>query len=174
MIVRVKPARGFTLFEYAVVAIVAALLITVLLLRLHSYQQQAREVAVQRIVGTLRTVLDVKNAQLSVAKKEHELQQVIDMNPVSLLVKPPQNYLGEYRSPEGSTLPDDSWYFDPGKKELVYVVPKSKTFRGRELTLLRFKVKFTHLSLQQGNTPGLPVTNKGLVLDQVTEKHVDN
>jgi len=174
MIARARPARGFTLFELAVVVIVAALLITVLLNRLHSYQHQAREVAVQRIVGTLRTVLNVKNAQLSVAKREHDLQQFMGANPVSWLVKPPPNYLGDYYSPEGNALPDDSWYFDPAKKELVYIVSKSQTFPRQELTLLRFKVKFSDLTLQQGKTPGLPATNKGLVLDQVTEKHVDN
>ena len=174
MTARAEPARGFTLFELAVVVIVAALLITVLLVRLHSYQLQAKEVAVDRVVGTLRTVLSVKNAQLSVAKKEHDLQQLIVANPVSWLVKPPPNYLGEYYSPEGSALRDDSWYFDPGKKELVYVVSKSKSFPGQELILLRFKVKFADLTLQHGNTPGLQARNKVLVLDQVTEKHVDN
>lgn len=166
--------QGFTLFELAVATIIVAVLTSLLLIRLHSYQRDARQVAVQRLIGTLHTVLSVKSAQLSVAKKEHELLRIIDENPMSWLVEVPSNYLGEYYSPEGNSLPSDSWYFDRGKKELVYIAPSGKTFGYREQTLLRFKVKFIDLTLEQGKTPGLPAVAKGVVLDQVSEKNVVN
>lgn len=168
------PSRGFTVFELVVVVIIIGLLTSFLLHRLHSYQLKAQQVAVQRLVGTLRTALHVKSAQLYVAKREHELQGIIDQNPMSWLVEAPANYRGEYYSPEGNMLVDDSWYFDPGKKELVYIVTSSKTFPRQEQTLLKFKVKFIDLTLQQGKSPGLPARNNGVVLDQVSEKNVVN
>lgn len=166
--------RGFTLFELAVSVIIIGLLSSLLLVRLHSYQRDAREVAVQRLVGTLRTALSVKSSQLSVAKREHELRQIIDENPMSWLVETPANYLGEYYSPEGDALPDDSWYFDRGQKELVYIESKGKSFPMQKLTLLRFKVKFIEPNLQMGTVSGLPAGNMGVILDQVTEKNVVN
>ncbi len=171
-----QPPRthGFTVFELAVVAIIVGVLTSVLLVRLHSYQQNAREVAVQRLVGTLRTALSVKSSQLFVAKREHELRRIIDENPMSWLVETPPNYLGEYYSPEGDALPEDSWYFDRGKKELVYIASKVKTFPRKKLTLLRFKVKFNEPILQLGTVPGLPAKNMGVILDQVTKKNVVN
>lgn len=169
-----QRCRGFTLFELAVATIVVALLTSLLLIRLQSYQRDAQQVAVQRLVGTLRTALSMKSAQLSVAKREHQLLRIIDENPMGWLVEVPGNYMGEYYSPEGKSLPDDSWYFDRGKKELVYITPSQKTFQTREQTLLRFKVKFIDLTLQQGKTPGLPAGVKGVVLDQVSEKNVVN
>lgn len=93
---------------------------------------------------------------------------------MSWLVELPANYLGEYYSPEGDALPDDSWYFDRGKKELVYIRSKVKSFPRQELTLLRFKVEFNYLTLHEGKTSGLPAGNKGVVLDQVTEEIVVN
>ena len=166
--------RGFTLFELAVAAIIVAVLTTLLLVRLQSYQQEARHVAVERLVGTLRTSLSVRSAQLSVAKREHELLRIIDENPMSLLVHAPANYLGEYYSPEGHALPEESWYFDRGRKELVYITSNQKTFLSRRQTLLRFKVKFIDLTFQHGKTDGLPDVNHGVVLDQVSEKSVVN
>lgn len=166
--------RGFTLFELAVATIIVAVLTSMLLVRLHSYQREARDMAVQRLVGTLRTALSVRSAQLSVAKREHELPRIIDENPMSWLLKLPANYLGEYYSPEGNSLPDNSWYFDRGKKELIYIASARKTFESPGQTLLRFKVKFVDLTLQRGKTPGLPGVNKGVVLDQVSEKNVVN
>ena len=166
--------RGFSLFELIIAGLVVGVLTTLLLVRLQSYQREAQQVAVQHLVGTLRTALSVKNAQLHVAKKEHELQGIINENPISWLIEAPANYRGEYYSPEGNMLSDDSWYFDRGRKELVYISTTAKSFPKREQILLRFKVKFTDLTFQQGKTPGLPVATKGVVLDQVSEKNVVN
>lgn len=166
--------RGFTLFELAVVVIIVGMLTSLLLVRLQSYQQDAKEAAVHHLIGTLRTSLNMKTSQLFVAKREHELQQVIEENPMSWLVRAPANYLGEYYSPEGDALPADSWYFDRGKKELVYIESKVQSFPMKKLTLLRFKVKFTEPNLHMGTVTGLPARNLGVILDQVTEKNVVN
>lgn len=166
--------RGFTFFELAVAVVIVGLITTLLLVRLHSYQRDFQESAVRHLVGTLRTSLSVKTSQLFVANREHELRWVIDENPMSWLVKPPPNYLGKYYSPEGDALPEDSWYFDPGKKELVYIESKMKTFPPQQLTLLRFKVKFNEPNLHMGTVPGLPAGNLGVILDQVAEKDVVN
>lgn len=165
-----RPARGFSLFELAVAAIIVGLLSVLLLSRLHTYQQEAERVAVDRLVGTLRTALSIKIAQLSVAKREQELQSVIDENPMTWLVEPPENYLGEYYSPEGNSLSGGVWYFDRSSKELVYRPTATKSFRFKEQVLLKFKVKFLYLPMRQGKSPGPPSMHKAAVLDQVSEE----
>ncbi|HEY0491192.1 MAG TPA: prepilin-type N-terminal cleavage/methylation domain-containing protein [Telluria sp.] len=169
-----RPARGFSLFELAVAAIIVGLLTVWLLSRLQTYQLEAERVAADRLVGTLRTALSIRIAQLSVAKREHELQAIIDENPITWLVAPPKNYLGEYYSPEQDALPHDAWYFDRGAKELVYKPSERKSFGSEKQTLLRFNVKFPYLPVTQGKTPGLPRLQQAPVLDQVSEQTVVN
>lgn len=166
--------RGFTLFEFAVVAIIVGLLTSLLLGRLHAYQREVELVAADRLVATLRAALQIRIAQLSVAKREHELQSIIDENPITWLVAPPKNYLGEYYSPEQDALPHDAWYFDRGAKELVYKPSERKSFGSEKQTLLRFNVKFPYLPVTQGKTPGLPRLQQAPVLDQVSEQTVVN
>lgn len=162
-----RRGGGFTLFEFAVAMAVVALLMALLLNRLQMYQREAEQVAVQRLVGTLRTALGVKVAQLSVAKKEQELLSIIGQNPMDWLVEPPRNYLGEYYFPEENALPDGAWYFDRGSKELVYKTSSPKTFGDAIRILLKFKVKFLYLPVQQGKTNGPPTAITGAVLVQV-------
>jgi general secretion pathway protein G len=168
-----RRARGFTLFELAVSAIIVALLTVLLLSRLQTYQQDAEQVAADRLVSTLRAALKIKIAQLSVAKKEHELQSIIDENPMGWLVAPPKNYLGEYNSPEQKQLPDHVWYYDRSAKELVFKPSQEKRFGSGKQTLLKFKVKFLYLPVTRGETPELK-SAKTAVLDQVSEKTVVN
>jgi general secretion pathway protein G len=163
-----RPKRGgFTLFEFVVAMVVVAVLTALVLNRLQTYQREAEQVAVQRLVGTLRTALSVRIAQLSVAKKKQELLSIIDENPMDWLVEPPRNYLGEYYSPEENLISDGVWYFDRRSKELVYTASEPKTFGHAIRILLKFKVKFVYLPVQQGKTPGLPTVIAGAVLDQV-------
>ncbi|MGZ8317653.1 MAG: hypothetical protein ACXWVD_01000 [Telluria sp.] len=160
---------GFTLFELAVWAILVTLLLGVLLKRLQIYQVEAELVAVRQLVGALRTSLSVRNAQLFVAKREHVLRQVIDENPMSWLARPPPNYLGEYYSPQVNSLPAGNWYFDRGDKTLVYLKSHRKSLLDDRPILLRFKVKFSYLTLQPGKANGPPAVIKGVVLDEVDD-----
>lgn len=165
---RARP-RGYSLFELAVAAVIITLLTSMLLKRLHFYQQEAELVAVRQLIGTLRTALSVRNAQLSVAHKEHLLRKVIDENPISWLVHPPSNYLGEYYSPRVNALTPGNWYFDRGDNTLVYLLQPGKTFMDDRPILLRFKVKFLDSSLLSGKPSGQPGVIKGVVLDEVDD-----
>lgn len=170
---RRRGVRGFTLFEVAVATMVVVVLSVLLLERVQTFRQEAERVATQRLVASLRTALSVRIAQRSVAKMEQGLLSVTDENPIDWLAQPPENYLGEYYAPEEGSLPDRAWYFDTGRKELVYITSEAKSFGRRKQILLRFKVKSVYLPLQRGKTPGPPAVIKGAVLDQVTEKNVD-
>ncbi|RJG25819.1 hypothetical protein [Massilia cavernae] len=163
---RRRRIGGFTLFEAAIAAIVVALLLGILLKRLQIYQQEAELVAVRQLVGTLRMALSVRNAQLVVARKEHLLRRVIDENPMTWLANPPLNYLGEYYSPQGNTLPAGNWYFDLADKSLVYISSGGKSLSDGRLNLLRFKVKSSNFSLQSGKQFGPPSVIEGVVLDE--------
>jgi type II secretory pathway pseudopilin PulG len=166
---RARRARagGATRFEFAVVCAIVAVLVATLLGRLVFYQQQAERVAVEQLVGTLRTALQMRVTYLAVSGKGGAARQLLDENPITWLVGPPNNYLGEYDSPQIKDMPRGNWYYDRGEKVLVYLVNDSKSFTFEPSKLLKFKVKSAHAVLSPADPSGAPVAVDGVVLEPV-------
>jgi type II secretory pathway pseudopilin PulG len=164
-----KKCCGFTLLEFAVAAGLLGLLVAALLSRLLFYQEQAERVAAEQLVGTLRTALQVRAAQVGAAGGEGALQALAEQNPISWLSGKPQNYLGEYYSPDLEELPRGNWFFDRTDKSLVYLHNGHKSFSFETSTFLKFKVKLLRLPNPTGLNGRTKVT-KGLVLDQVSDR----
>jgi type II secretory pathway pseudopilin PulG len=133
--------RGFSLFEFGVVAAVFAILVGVAANRLNLYQQQAESVAAEQLVGTLRVALQLKVLQLRARQRQKELLTIVEENPIGWLSAAPKNYLGEYYSPDNKKFTSGSWYFDRGEKTLVYLLTHQNSFAFRSSILLKFKVE---------------------------------
>lgn len=140
-----KKRAGFTLFEFAVVVAILAVLAAVLMQRIAYYQQEAARVAMQTTVANLRTVLAMKVADLYLKKREVDAAGLEDGNPVSLLAGPPPAYRGEFYAPGPENLAAGDWYFDRTTKNLVYVFTQSKTFGKVASERIYFKVKLRYL-----------------------------
>ena len=134
--------RGFTFFELAVAIVIIGVLATVLLDRLHYYQELAEKAAMETAVRTIKTGLQVRLAELIVTNRQAEAAALENEDPIKWLDEKPANYGGTYRErPERG-----NWYFDASARQLVYVVntgnrlelvvalePKEIRFRARLL-----------------------------------------
>jgi type II secretory pathway pseudopilin PulG len=162
---------GASLLEFGIVAAVIAILAGVLLDRLLIYRGESERVAAKQLISSVKTALAVRSAQVISTTGERGLQSLADNNPIGLLTKPPENYLGEYYSPKISTLPKGNWYFDRKDRTLNYITHGLKTFSSGTSTLLRFKVKFIRVPSPVDPNGRNKVTN-GLVIDQIPDQPV--
>jgi type II secretory pathway pseudopilin PulG len=137
--------RGFKLFEFAVATAIFAILVTVLLQRMHFYQREAETVAVQRVVANIRTALEIKLVQGRLPGRQLILSQLAEQNPMLWLSEKPPNYAGEYFSPTEQDVAAGNWYFDRRDKVLVYLLNNANTLGSSGVKHLKFKVKLFRL-----------------------------
>lgn len=159
--------RGFSLFEFAIVALIFAVLVAVLLNRMTFYQDEAERVKVEQVVGILRVALQIKVGDARVQNSQAAVDALLDQNPMDWLKTKPPNYLGEYYEPKLETLYKGNWFFERRSKTLVYLLNKRKTFDDDPVNLLKFKVKFPRLPSNPAKLSGPSPMIRGVVLDQV-------
>ncbi|QNA88880.1 hypothetical protein G4G28_11000 [Massilia sp. Dwa41.01b] len=166
---RSDKQRGASLFELALGAIAASLLAGVLLNSIITYIGESERVAVKQLIGSLRTALAVRSAQVISTRGEDGLIALAYQNPMDWLMKRPQNYLGEYYAPEKDELPTGNWYFDKVDHTLVYLPSVAKSFSWETSKFLMFKVKFIRVPSPVDSSGRNKVTT-GLVLDQIPDQ----
>jgi len=118
--------RGFTLVEVAVVIVVVALLIGIALDRLLRYQELGEKAAMEQNLAAINTALTMRFATLVIAGRGREIEKEAGANPVRLLARPPQNYLGALYAPVPEALESRSWYFDRASGDLVYMPGRTR------------------------------------------------
>jgi prepilin-type N-terminal cleavage/methylation domain-containing protein len=138
-------SRGFTLIELIVVVCVVALLFGVALDRLLRYQELGERAALEQNIAAMNTALTMKFAGYVISGKPAAIEAEVGSNPIDLLARPPENYLGELVDPERKALPPRSWYFDRGSGELVYLPGRSRylTITSASHDGLRFRISLT-------------------------------
>lgn len=148
--------RGFTLFEFAVVAAMLAILAAVLLDRLAYYQEMAEKMNMETTAGALRSALLLKVAEYMTAGQKIEYEQLARENPMDWLEVKPPNYAGAFDGPPPSALPRGSWYFDRAGGILVYQVNQGRHFvpDRRELRQVRFRLALFYGEIQSGEGLG--------------------
>jgi general secretion pathway protein G len=165
-----KNGCGFTLFEFAVSVIILGVLAGTLLSRSALYQGEAERVAARQLVATLRAALQVRASEVRRQVGDSGLQMLLEENPFDWLIKKPENYLGEYYSPELEKMPTGNWLFDRRDKMLIYLVASQKSFSSDASNLLKFKVEFAHMPQQAGLTNGPAEVSKGVDLHQISDE----
>jgi general secretion pathway protein G len=143
--IRIKKTRGFTLYEFAIVATITAALSTILLHRMDGYRRAAEDAAARHTVAALRTAL-----QVEVARHPESAATLAGQNPMRLLARPPADYLGEFALSEQGRVARNGWVFDPRDKTLVYLTSERERFASGKSELPRFKVEFTHTPADAG------------------------
>jgi general secretion pathway protein G len=90
--------------------------------------ESAERMAMENQARAISSALQLQMAALITSRREQEIPKLARANPVSWLISKPENYLGEFeRAPTG----DDAlghWYFDTGRRELVYLVRRGDRF----------------------------------------------
>jgi prepilin-type N-terminal cleavage/methylation domain-containing protein len=134
--------RGFTLIELITVICVIAVTFGVALERMLRYQEMAERAVVEQTIGAINSALTMRFAGYVTAGNADAVKSEAGRNPVELLSRPPQNYLGELYAPENSTLERQSWYFDRQSRELVYLPQRRRylSAEGGPPEKLRFRI----------------------------------
>ena len=151
MNVRGRTAQcGLTLIELIVVIVVISLVSAVLLNRLAYYQEFAEKVAMEQTVQAMRSGLQMKIASLLLRGEHAEIPRLSNRNPVEFLEQAPQLYAGELADPEEQKgLRGRGWFFDPRRREIVYLVDKDNYFYpgpdGANWARFRVVVEFSSL-----------------------------
>ena len=120
--------RGFALLELVGIIVIASIVSLFLYDRLRRYQALAEKQSMEMTVRNIRSGLQLRVAELMMADRMDEAGQLVQENPIRWLATAPTNYLGELRNPQVTDLPLSSWYFDPDRHALVYILRRNKFF----------------------------------------------
>jgi type II secretory pathway pseudopilin PulG len=127
-----RYSRGISLLELVVVVIAVAILMGVALGRLLPLVGRAQRAAFLDVQRELQSSLLLAAAERITSGDAATIPELAAANPMSLLLQPPANYLGELPSPGTADLPHASWYFDAESGRLVYRVGRYTRFAARE------------------------------------------
>ncbi len=128
---RVKRGdHGFSLLELVAVIVVISFLLVIAISRLLALQVDAERVAMQTVLGTLRSAIGMKVAKSIVRNEVSGLRALVGGNPMDRLAELPSNYLGELKNVDPAQQQAGNWYFDSAAKTLVYLVRNKGHFTG--------------------------------------------
>ena len=127
-----RYSRGFSLLELVVVVIAVAILLGVALDRLLPLVGRAQRAAFLDVQRELQSSLLLAAAERITSGEAATIPELAAGNPMSLLLQPPANYLGELPPPVPADVPHASWYFDEQSGRLVYRVGPYTRFAARE------------------------------------------
>ncbi|MEJ7808499.1 MAG: type II secretion system protein [Telluria sp.] len=166
-----KRERGFSLFELAITVAIIGVLAGALLSRVRLYQEEAERVAMENVVGVLRSALAMKAGQLVAQGKQQDLSKLITINPMDLLAQKPANYLGELNPPQKEKISRGNWYFNRKKLLLVYIARTGATFQASESKQYHYRIEVVR-DMDGANGPKPAETShsttiEGIVLNQV-------
>ncbi len=116
----IGPQAGFSLFELTVVIVLIGVFIAVALSRLLPWLDEAERVAVLRVEGQLRSSVVMEAARRIARGEGASIVELDGANPMTLLLEPPRNYVGELAAGTQQETPARHWYFDTGSRRLVY------------------------------------------------------
>jgi prepilin-type N-terminal cleavage/methylation domain-containing protein len=127
-----RYSRGFSLLELVVVLVAVAILMGVALDRLLPLVGRAQRAAFLDVQRELQSSLLLAAAERITSGEAATIPSLAAANPMSLLLRPPANYLGELSSHVPADVPRASWYFDEQAGRLVYRVGRHTRFAARE------------------------------------------
>lgn len=107
---------------------------------------KAETVSFAMVVNQLDNALLLETAKRIAAGESRSVTQLVGSNPMELMLRPPDTYLGELRLPAVGALPKRSWYFDPVDETLVYKPGDAGRFVDgeRHLKRLEFRVSLVY------------------------------
>ncbi|MDR0702000.1 MAG: hypothetical protein LBF61_06240 [Azoarcus sp.] len=123
--------RGLSMLEFMVCSLALIFLFVGYLRATRHYQEEMEEISVRLTISRIQVGMALDWAKrINNNENRQGVNELVGANPVRWLDEPPYNYLGELRSPKVERLEPGKWFFDLGRKELVYIVDN-----GDKLTL---------------------------------------
>ncbi|HEY6966420.1 MAG TPA: type II secretion system protein [Burkholderiales bacterium] len=124
--------RGFSLLELVISLTLVAVLVAVFLDRALYYRERAEKAAMEQVAQDLRSSVNLRVAELALENRFRELAVLAEENPMELLARKPQNYLGVLAGTAVQEVVTGSWYFDKISKEVVYFIDLGENFASDE------------------------------------------
>lgn len=118
------------MLEVVLVVILISILFLVALSQLLPLRGQAEQAAVIGSVGAIEASLGFEVADRVMRIGHDALPELDRANPVLMLGKPPDGYVGQRPVVDPASLEPGSWAFDSGRGVLVYRVRYPQYFRG--------------------------------------------
>jgi prepilin-type N-terminal cleavage/methylation domain-containing protein len=144
---------GFTLIELIIVICIVALTFGFGLERLLRYQEMGERAAVEQNIAAINSALTMKFAAYVTSGRPERAMAEAGKNPVEVLARPPQNYLGELYAPDTATLERQSWYFDRQSRDFVYLPNRRRYVSvrgGGSPDQLRFRIYVSEVKAEPG------------------------
>ncbi len=165
--------RGFSLFELAVTVVIIGILMAALLSRVTFYRVQAERVAMDQVLGVLRSALSMKAGQLVAQGRGGDLSKLLTINPMDMLAQKPANYLGETYTPQNGKISLGNWYFNRKLLLLVYIAREGATFQDPDPRRFEYKIELIR-DMDGANGPKLAETSnntpiEGIALTQISK-----
>lgn len=156
-----RPARGFSLLELVIVITIIAFLMVVAVSQLMMMRVDAERVAVETVLGALRSAIGIKVAESIVRQDLAALRALEGSNPMERLAEVPSNYLGELDNPDPATLETGNWYFERRGRVLVYLPQHTAHFTGgvADPPRARFVIKLVYTDKNRNGVwdPGVEI-----------------
>ena len=121
-------SRGFSLVELLVVVVVVGVVMGAVLDRVLPLIGRAQRTAFMQLKADLQSALLLEAAERITRGEAATLPSLANVNPMTLLLTPPANYLGSFAAPAADDVPAASWYFDEHTRRLVYRVGRYTRF----------------------------------------------
>lgn len=158
----IRPAsrahqRGASKFEFAIVVILVSILVGVAANRISLVRGRYEAVAMQGVLGALRSTLGIALAA-RIVQAPASIDALDGCNPFDLLQGLPGNYGGVITKADGGTLRPGHWYFDAASKTVVYRVRGGRWFnsslKGPPRARFRVVLDYTDTDGNGRYTPG--------------------
>lgn len=155
-----RRRAGFSLLELVVVIAIISGLLVIAVAKLWPLQVEAEKVAMEQVVGSLRSALGIKVADYFLRNDLAGVRSLTDTNPMDRLSEVPRNYLGALTGANPDSIEGGSWYFDVPERVLVYRVRNQDYFRGGlgQPARARFTVRVVYEERERGKNEIAGVT----------------
>lgn len=114
-------AGGRSLLQLAIAVAVISALAAALLVRVELYQEMAEKTAMELVARNLQSAVRLTVAEAMLAERWERIAALAGGNPMELLERKPGNYRGVLPAVSVDSAESGAWYYDPRRRELVYI-----------------------------------------------------
>jgi prepilin-type N-terminal cleavage/methylation domain-containing protein len=116
-----RRCTGFSLFELIVGIVIVGVLGTYLSERMLRYQEYAEKTAMEVTARRLQTALRLQVADLMMRDRLHEIDRLLQEDPMTWLEAPPANYVGQRNAMTQEDALKGKWHYDAAQRAVIYI-----------------------------------------------------
>lgn len=119
---KAKSNAGFSMFEMVAFIIISAIVYSTAVNRFNEFPEAAERANFLAVVTQMQTGINLEMMLGFTTGSTTNIQAYANLNPMDMLLKTPNNYLGAFDQVAVEGMPRRSWYFDNSSRELVYLI----------------------------------------------------